>query len=202
MTDDAYFGLFYEDSINDSIFSYLVGKHKNILVVKLDGSTKEEYAWGFRIGFITFGLGDLANSDEIYAALEKKVMGGIRSTLSNASHLSQTLILKSIESPDYDSERKEKFEILKDRAYKVKEVLKNEKYSAVWSLYPFNSGYFMCLQLKNVNAEDLRKHLLNKYGVGVIATGDKDVRIAFSCVDIDKIEELFEIIYLGAKEIE
>ena len=38
----------------------------------------------------------------------------------------------------------------------------------------------MCLKLKGIDAEHYRKHLLDKYGVGVIADGDRDIRIAFS----------------------
>ena len=55
----------------------------------------------------------------------------------------------------------------------------------------------MCLKLKNVNAEKLRLHLLDEYGVGTIAINDTDLRIAFSCVEERDIEDLFELIYQG-----
>ena len=38
----------------------------------------------------------------------------------------------------------------------------------------------MCLKLKGLDAETYRKHLLEKYGVGVIADGERDIRVAFS----------------------
>ena len=53
VTDDAYFGLFFEDSLHESVFGQLCGLHPRILPIKIDGATKEEYAWGFRVGFVT-----------------------------------------------------------------------------------------------------------------------------------------------------
>ena len=90
---------------------------------------------------------------------------------------------------------------MKSRALKVKEVLKNDKYEDAWNVYPFNSGYFMCLELKSVDAEKLRKHLLSKYGVGVISIGETDLRVAFSCVEEDEIQALFDTIYAGVKDL-
>jgi len=56
LCDDAYFGLVYEEGIyTESLFSKLADLHENILAVKLDGATKEDYAWGLRVGFLTFG---------------------------------------------------------------------------------------------------------------------------------------------------
>jgi len=47
----------------------------------------------------------------------------------------------------------------------------------------------------------LRKHLLSKYGIGVIALGGSDLRIAFSCVEEKDIQELFDTIYEGVKDL-
>ena len=97
--------------------------------------------------------------------------------------------------------KQEKFEIMAGRARKVKQVLQQDKFNEDWTYYPFNSGYFMCLQLKNVNAEQLRVHLLDEYGVGTIAINDTDLRIAFSCVEESDIEELFDYIQKGVKDL-
>ncbi|MEJ7552986.1 aminotransferase class I/II-fold pyridoxal phosphate-dependent enzyme, partial [Staphylococcus hominis] len=49
--DDAYYGLFYEDVYTQSLFTALTNIHsKNVLPVRLDGATKEFFAWGFRVG--------------------------------------------------------------------------------------------------------------------------------------------------------
>ena len=79
---------------------------------------------------------------------------------------------------------------------------KDPKYDKVWEAYPFNSGYFMCLRLKTVDAEALRVHILDKYGVGTISIGRTDLRIAFSCIEKDDIRDLFDTIYKGITDIE
>ncbi len=195
--DDAYFGLFYEDSVKESLFGRLAGLHPRILPVKVDGATKENYVWGLRVGFITYA----STSPAILDALEQKTKGIIRGTISSSVHLSQTIILKSLESEEFDLEKHQKFKLMERRASKVKEVLRQEKYEKCWSYYPFNSGYFMCLKLKQVNAEELRVHLLDHYGVGVVAINSTDLRIAFSCVEEQDIEELFNLIYKGVKDL-
>ena len=58
----------------------------------------------------------------------------------------------------------------------------------------------MCVKLKKVAAETLRKALLEKYAVGTIATAERDLRVAFSCVEKENIQELFDIIYKAASE--
>ena len=202
VSDDAYFGLFYADEVmQESLFAHTANLDERILAVKLDGATKEQFVWGFRVGFITFASGGEGSGEVIYDVLGKKTMGAIRGGISNCSHLSQTLILKALESPSFAKEAQEKFEILKARALKVKEVLDNEKYRDAWTYYPFNAGYFMCLRLASVNAERLRQHILDTYGVGVISVGDTDVRVAFSCTEVDDIQELFDLIYKGVQDL-
>ena len=51
----------------------------------------------------------------------------------------------------------------------------------------------MCLKLKGIDAETFRKHLLEKYGVGVIADGERDIRVAFSAVEAGELEDLFAL---------
>jgi len=80
-------------------------------------------------------------------------------------------------------------------------VLNTGKFNDEFVYYPFNSGYFMCLKLKNVEAEALRVHLLNQYGVGTISVNKTDLRIAFSCMEVEQIEDLFNIIYQGCKDL-
>lgn len=197
LLDDAYFGLFYEDSVKESLFAQLAGLHSRILAVKVDGATKENYVWGLRVGFITYA----SESEAVLHALEEKTKGIIRGAISSGPHLSQTIILESLQSAEFDREKQEKFEIMAKRAKKVKEVVQQDKFDGEWTYYPFNSGYFMCLQLKHVNAEQLRVHLLDEYGVGTIAINDTDLRIAFSCVEESDIEELFDYIQKGVQDL-
>ncbi|GGF89970.1 hypothetical protein GCM10010913_09210 [Paenibacillus aceti] len=198
VTDDAYFGLFFEESLTESLFGQLAGLHPRILPIKVDGATKEEYVWGFRVGFITYAHEDPG----ILAALEQKTTGIIRATISSGSHPSQTFVLQALKSPDFRTQKEEKFQIMKGRANKVKTLLNSGKYGDVWEYYPFNSGYFMCLKLKTVNAEALRQHLIHQYGVGTIALGDTDLRIAFSCIGEENLEDLFDLIYQGVRDLQ
>ena len=203
VTDDSYFGLFYEDQVlKESLFASLCDRHPRLLAIKLDGATKENFVWGLRIGFITYGCRLNGDPLPVYDALERKTAGCIRGSISNASHLGQTIVLKSMQGDTFTAEKEEKFKILQNRARCVKKVLSDSKYKEAWDTYPFNSGYFMCIRLKSVNAETLRLHLLEKYGVGLISIGDKDLRIAFSCLEESEIPELFNIILQGIQDIE
>jgi len=202
ITDDAYFGLFYEkDTLKESMFTLLCGRHDNLLAVKLDGATKENYVWGLRVGFITYGITDNGDSPSVLEALERKTAGCIRGMISNASHLGQSIVLNSINDERFKAESREKFNVLEERAIRVKEVLADFKYRDAWDVYPFNSGYFMCIRLKTVNAEELRRHLLDKYGVGLISLGDTDLRVAFSCLEKGDVEELFDTVLKGVEDL-
>lgn len=202
VTDDAYFGLFYkEDILKESIFSLICGSHPRIMAIKVDGATKENFVWGLRIGFITYGASINSNGEKLYEALEKKTAGAVRGSISNASHLGQIIVLKSMQSENYKKEKQEKYKILHERARELKNILSDSKYQSAWDVYPFNSGYFMCIRVKEVEAEALRIHLLEKYGVGLIALGKHDLRIAFSCIEKKDLRELFDTILQGINDI-
>ncbi|MCS7458914.1 aminotransferase class I/II-fold pyridoxal phosphate-dependent enzyme [Paenibacillus doosanensis] len=198
VTDDAYFGLFFEESLHESLAGQLTGLHPRVLSVKIDGATKEEYVWGFRVGFITYA----GQSEPLLAALEQKTMGIIRATISSGPHPSQTFVLHALKSPDFKAQKLEKSNIMKGRANKVKSILDSGKFDAAWEYYPFNSGYFMCLKLKTVDAETLRVHLLDQYGIGTIALGETDLRVAFSCIEEENLEELYETIFQGVQDLQ
>ena len=200
LVDDAYFGLVYEDGVyKESLFSKLADLHENVLAVKVDGATKEDYVWGFRVGFMTFAI--KGGNADLYAALADKTSGAIRGNISNAPHLSQSLVLKSFNDPDYKEQKAEKYETLKKRAVKVKKIIENHsEYKECFDPLPFNSGYFMCIKLKDLEAEDVRQKLLESYDTGVIAMG-KLLRIAFSSTPYSLLEELFENVYKACKDL-
>jgi len=203
ITDDAYFGLFYEEEVlRESIFSRIAGRDPRLLAIKLDGGTKENFVWGLRVGFITYGSCPEGECGPLYDALERKTAGAVRGSISNASQLGQSILLKSLQAGTYRAEKQEKFLIMKERALEVKRVLADSKYARAWEAYPFNSGYFMCLRLKTVEAEPLRVHLLERYGVGLISLGKHDLRIAFSCIEKQDVQELFDTVLQGVKDLE
>jgi aspartate/methionine/tyrosine aminotransferase len=202
VTDDAYFGLFYSaDLAEESLFARLANLHDRILAVKVDGPTKEEFVWGLRTGMLTFSTRAFFSDEALYQALEKKVAGAIRSAVSNCSHASQSVLAKALSSETILAERKQKKGILEERANCVHKILAKPEYAKYWEPYPFNSGYFMCLKLKGLDADTFRKHLLEKYGVGVIADGEHDIRVAFSAVEESELEDLFALMGAAAKDL-
>jgi aspartate/methionine/tyrosine aminotransferase len=204
VTDDAYFGLFYHldgPSLTESIFGLVANAHPNLLAVKLDGATKELFVWGLRCGFVTFAPGRADTADEVAAVLDAKVRGAIRGAVSNSPMLSQTLVERALASSSIADERKEKAELLRARAARVHEVAGSPRFRESFEVYPFNSGYFMCVRVIGVDAEKLRVHLLEKHGTGLISTSPTDIRIAFSCLEVDQVEPLFEVLHRGIQEL-
>jgi aspartate/methionine/tyrosine aminotransferase len=202
--DDAYFGLFYHldgRSTTESLFGRLVGRHPNLLAVKLDGATKELFVWGLRCGFVTFGPARPDTADEVCSVLDAKVRGAIRSSISNVSQLSQTLVERALASSSIEDERKEKRERLRSRAERVHRVANEPRYRESWEVYPFNSGYFMCVRVKGADAERVRLHLLDRYGIGLVSTAPSDLRIAFSCLEEEDVEELFDTLHRAIQEL-
>jgi aspartate/methionine/tyrosine aminotransferase len=202
--DDAYFGLFYHlggPSLTESLFGRLANRHPNLLAIRLDGATKELFVWGLRCGFLSFGPGRAGGAREACAALEAKVKGAIRGAVSNSPQLSQTLVERALAASSVDAERKEKCEILRARAERVYEVVHAPRFRGYWHVYPFNSGYFMCLRLEGVEAERLRVHLLERHQTGLIATAKHDLRVAFSCLEVEQVEPLFDVVRQGIDEL-
>lgn len=199
ITDDAYFGLVYEDGIaQESIFAPLSQLHENVLAVKIDGATKEDYVWGFRVGFMTYGIkgGDAA----LYGALESKTAGAIRGNISNAANISQSLLLTAFESPEYAEQKEAKYVIMKNRYDAVKEALVEEKYKEYFEAIPYNSGYFMCVQLADgLIGDEVRQVLIEKYSIGLIALGNV-LRVAYSAVAANQVKEMFDGIYAACAE--
>jgi aspartate/methionine/tyrosine aminotransferase len=187
--------------MTESLFGLLTGRHPNLMAVKLDGATKELFAWGLRCGFITFGPGDPASAEVVRDVRDATTRGAIRGALSNSPMLSQTLVEKALETSSIADERKEKAELLRTRAARVYEVVNRPAFRETFDPYPFNSGYFMCVKVKGVDAEKLRLHLLDRHQVGLISTSPTDIRVAFSCLELDQIEPLFETLHQAIREL-
>ncbi|MBN1798273.1 MAG: aminotransferase class I/II-fold pyridoxal phosphate-dependent enzyme [Spirochaetales bacterium] len=188
--DDAYFGLFYEHtSFKQSLFSLLGALHENILAIKVDGATKEDLSWGLRIGFITFAAKSLEMAH--YTALEKKVMGALRSSISSCSRLSQSLLCKALQNPRYRDEKAKVFSLLKERYMAVKKIVQSNPCACLTAL-PFNSGYFLSFKCHDIDAEQLRVYLLAEMGIGTVAISSRLLRVAYSSLDIENIPGFFE----------
>jgi aspartate/methionine/tyrosine aminotransferase len=188
--DDAYYGMFYDDACDrESVFGRLAKASKNLLAVKIDGATKEEFVWGLRVGFITFGVKN--GTAAAYKALEDKTAGLIRAYVSNISNPGQSVVLKALNDPEFRKQQAEKVAVLRTRASVVAKECRKPEYADCWDVYPFNSGYFMCLRLKDADADQVRVRLLDDHGVGVIALGKRELRVAFSCLAEGQIAGVF-----------
>ncbi len=189
--DDAYFGLVYEDGIHgESLFAEFADLSENVLAVKLDGTTKEDYVWGLRVGFMTFAF--KGATPEQLKALEAKAAGNVRSAISNVTSLGQKMALAAYSDPAYWSEKKEKYAILKRRYTLIKEILAaHPEWESLFKAMPFNSGYFMCVKPLGVDAEDVRRRLIEGYSTGTIRLSGL-IRLAFSTVSLEKLPKLFE----------
>ncbi len=198
ITDDAYFGLFFEDDVcKESLFAYLCDSSENLLAIKCDAATKEELVWGFRTAFITYGCKNMTNAQ--YDALVQKTLGAVRGSLSSCTTASQNILLKGMTSPSYYEQKKEAVNKIEARYKALKEALAEHKEEKELESLPFNSGYFMTFKCL-CDAESLRQLLLDKYGTGVIRLDDHHVRIAFSSVDVENISSLVAVLYTAARE--
>lgn len=199
IVDDAYFGMLYEEeAIKESLFGLLAGIHPNVHAVKIDGGTKEEYATGLRVGFITYA----SRSEAALRAMEQKTAGIICATIASTAHPSQTFLLRAMGTPERQRQKQQKYTVIRGRAHQVKAALRKPHYDRAWEVYPFNSGYFMCLKLKTVNARELRRHLLSRYGVGTVSLSDTDLRVAFPCIEEQHMDHLYSLIYQGVEDLE
>lgn len=201
ISDDAYFGLFYEDETEkESLFSFLADAHENIFAIKGDAATKEEMVWGFRIGFISYASKNFTAAH--LDALGKKTLGAIRCTVSNCDRPGQSLLLQAMTNgKSYESDKKYLFDKISERYNELKSVLSEHEGSTVLKPYPFNSGYFMAFSTCGHDAEELRRYLLDKYGVGAINIMGKTLRLAYCSVEKEGIKELVDLVYNAAEEL-
>ncbi|MFL5272125.1 MAG: hypothetical protein ACJ79E_08705, partial [Anaeromyxobacteraceae bacterium] len=93
--------------------------------------------------------------------------------------------------PEFRAQQAEKVKTLRGRAGVTATEARRSEYADCWDVYPFNSGYFMCLRLKDADADTVRVRLLDDHGVGTIALGKTDLRVAFSCLTEAQIPNVF-----------
>lgn len=198
--DDAYFGLNYEDTIEkQSLFAYLCDIHEHVVAVKIDGPTKEDFVWGLRCGFLTFGSKGL--NEDHYAAIIKKLMGCIRSSVSSSATPSQTLMLNAMKKPEIQAQKKEFRGLLEKRYKAVRAFVDKRKDDPNITPLPFNSGYFMSFHCNTIGAENLRQTLLHEFEIGTISIDNETLRVAFSSLDVDKIDIVYTALYEAANRL-
>ena len=183
LIDDAYEGYVYDPAGEKrSLFAFLVDKDPNLIPVKLDGASKELLFYGGRVAFITIGFSSKWDVDlaTLNKELDNKLSGGIRGTNSNAARISQTLVIKLLDSMEKTLEnRKKVFDILAER---WTEFQKNasQLHAPDKGIYfdPYQGGFFAFLNLpKDISAEKVAKKLLDDQSVGVIPIEKPDIGV-------------------------
>lgn len=189
VSDDAYFGLFFENNHKTPTLSatYKLAENENCLIVKLDGITKEFYSWGLRVGFITY----YTKNNELRKILLEKTQGYLRSTTSSPSNLSQQIAVRLLDNKQSLEEKEINDKIIEESYNELKQAISTEQLDQLVRVLPFNSGYFFTIKLpSNINAHEFRLKFLNEYKYGVYSMDDEHIRIAFSCLDKELIPEL------------
>lgn len=186
IADDAYAGFVYEPGrLSRSPFHELADADpERILTVKVDGATKEFCFFGGRVGFVTFGARGPAGD-----ALDTKIKGIARATVSTGPSISQALVLSALNAENLAEQQQVQLELSERRYRTLKRCLAEHNLSAT----PFNSGFFALIPVPG-DAEALRQRLLAK-GVGVVAFPEHGaIRVAFSSTADEDMPELVRAI--------
>jgi aspartate/methionine/tyrosine aminotransferase len=213
LCDDAYEGYTYSDQVcGNSIFYELVNQHPLFIPVKLDGASKEMLLYGGRIGAVTLGIHSSWAKEESLQALkdewDNKMQGMVRSTISNANHFYQDVLLELTEGG---------FARVIAGRERISHILK-ERYDACISSFaelspvnltmdPHGGGFFVFLNVEGTPATDFADHLLKKYQVGTFpvanpALGINGIRVAFCSIPVQQIETCFQRIDAAIRDFQ
>jgi len=199
--DDAYSGLVYEREVPaESMFWELNGLHPDLVPVKIDGGTKEFSFFGGRVGFITFPF---APDSEAAAALESKVKCLTRAAIGSPVATSQMVLAHALRDGDIASQVETVRELLENR-YRVLKLALEDVDRELLRPLPFNSGCFALVELPaelSLDADSVRRHLLDEHDTGVIAVGERYLRIAFCSVRATDLAAVVERLQRGVAEL-
>ena len=189
--DDAYAGLVYEPGVpSESVFWDLLGRHENLLPIRLAGSTKEFLLFGGRVGFLTLPF---ASGTAVADALDNKLRGLIRSGVGSPAALSQVVLLQALRQAEIGQEVEAIRALLGRRRSRLAEALQRAAEQTGGRLRPLpaNAGAFALIELdESLNAAELRLRLIEESDVGLVSIGDRYLRIAFCSLAEEDVEEL------------
>jgi aspartate/methionine/tyrosine aminotransferase len=199
--DDAYAGLVYEPEVpRGSLFWELVGAHRNLVPVKVDGGTKEFSFFGGRVGFLTFGFEPGSFTAKI---VESKLRALVEGTLGSAPATGQAVLIQALRQPGIEREVEAVRALLEGRYRALKAALAAVD-PQLLRVLPFNAGCFALLEIPEglgLTADAVRRHLLEHQDTGVIALGERYLRIAHCSVDAADLPELARRIERGVREM-
>jgi aspartate/methionine/tyrosine aminotransferase len=196
LCDDAYAGMVYEPGLAErSLFWPLCERADadRLLVVKLDGSTKELLFFPGRVGFYTHSA-----APEAQPALLSKLKALARSAVSGPPGPSQALVWAALQDERLEHSFAEAVAMLSERYAVLKQAL--ESPHPALDPYPFNSGCFALVRVHGVPADTLRRHLIDRYSTGTVAIGDA-LRIAYCSTRAGDLPELVANIKSAADDL-
>lgn len=201
VVDDAYAGLVYEEtSPTGSPFWELAGVHEQLIPVKIDGATKEFSFFGGRVGFLTFGY---PPESPVARALENKLSSLSRSTVGSPVALSQVILLQALRNGAVADEIDAVRQIARERYAAVKPALAELDPRLLRPL-PFNAGFFVLIELPEelgVAADAVRRHLLEHHDTGIVAIGERYLRLATCSVAAEALPEVLRRVERGVREL-
>ncbi|MBD3186418.1 aminotransferase class I/II-fold pyridoxal phosphate-dependent enzyme [Candidatus Bathyarchaeota archaeon] len=184
--DDAYEGYIYDETADTlGLFPYLVERCKDnphLIPVKLDGASKELLFYGGRVGFMTFAVSPASKGvlEEIKKELDNKLSGMVRSTISNASRVSQELVLQLLSNKVKSfKERGDVINVLKERWTVFMEQCKQIEATSKGIYFdPFQGGFFAFLNLpSSFPAKEIATKLIDDHALGVIPIEKPDIGV-------------------------
>ncbi len=188
--DDAYAGLIYEEGVPaGSLFWELADRHPNLAPIKVDGATKELSFFGGRVGFLTFAL---PPDGAAAAALESKLKCLLRAAVGSPPAASQVALIGALRDRATPGQIEAIRQRLAARYRALADALSDVDRDLLEPL-PFNSGCFALIALKEnleLDSNDVRRELLERYDTGLIAIAPRYLRIAFCSVRRAALPEL------------
>ncbi len=186
--DDAYHTLYFDEGMyGKSLFHALAAAadSSRLLVVKVDGATKELVFFGGRVGFLSFSASGAGSK-----ALNEKAAAILRGTISSVSAPAQSVVLAALRSPSIAAEQARVVGVLRTRFKALKAALtaRNLRF------HPFNSGCFALLPVPDgQDAEAIRHRLIAECSTGVIAVPAANaLRVAFCSIEEADIPDLVD----------
>ena len=199
--DDAYNELVYAEGVpKGSFFWDMVGAHEQLIPIKVDGATKEFALFGGRVGFLTFGL-DL--NQETHEALESKLKCLSRATIGSPVAIGQVLLLQALRSGQARREVEAIQAIAAERYRAILPALEALD-SSLLRLLPFNSGFFVLLELPEslgLDPHEVRRHLIENHSTGIVSIAPRYLRLATCSVAADALPELVARVERGVREL-
>jgi DNA-binding transcriptional MocR family regulator len=144
-----------------------------------------------------------ASDSPITGALESKIRGLIRAGIGSPPALSQMVLLQALRKDDIRQEIAVVVGVMAER-YRVlrAELESSEHEHGAFRVLPFNSGVFALVELpEGVEADAVRRHLLDNEDVGLVSIGERYLRIAFCSLEAEAVPELVARLVRGVRAV-